>query len=782
MKFRFPIVIIDEDFRSENTSGLGIRALAQAIEAEGFEVLGATSYGDLSQFAQQQSRASAFILSIDDEEFTQGDELAPAVLNLRTFINEVRRKNLDVPIYVYGETKTSRHIPNDILRELHGFIHMFEDTPEFVARHIIREAKGYLETVQPPFFKALLDYAEDGSYSWHCPGHSGGVAFLKSPVGQMFHQFFGENMLRADVCNAVEELGQLLDHTGPVAESERNAARIFNADHCFFVTNGTSTSNKMVWHHTVAPGDVVVVDRNCHKSNLHAIIMTGAIPVFLKPTRNHFGIIGPIPRSEFDVEAIKAKIRANPLLAGVDADTVKPRILTLTQSTYDGVVYNTETIKAELDGYVDTLHFDEAWLPHAAFLPFYGPYHSMGKKRARPKESLVFATQSTHKLLAGISQASHVLVQDSQHRKLDRHLFNEAYLMHTSTSPQYAIIASCDVAAAMMEPPGGTALVEESILEALDFRRAMRKVEEEFGDQDWWFKVWGPDNLVDEGIGRADDWIIKDNEADAKWHGFGQLADGFNMLDPIKSTIVTPGLAMDGKFAETGIPASIVTKFLAEHGVIVEKTGLYSFFIMFTIGITKGRWNSLLTALQQFKDDYEKNQPMWRILPEFCQKHKRYERMGLRDLCQHVHQMYAKYDIARLTTEMYLSDLEPAMKPSDAYAYIAHRKTERVEIDELEGRITTSLITPYPPGIPLLIPGEVFNKTIVDYLKFSREFNQQCPGFETDIHGLVELEDETGHVRYYADCVAVGQPSTTERATEHNLVQVGNDGPFGRKV
>ena len=237
------------------------------------------------------------------------------MLNLRNFIEEVRRKNADVPIYVYGETKTSRHIPNDILRELHGFIHMFEDTPEFVARHIIREAKSYLEGVQPPFFKALLDYAEDGSYSWHCPGHSGGVAFLKSPVGQMFHQFFGENMLRADVCNAVDELGQLLDHTGPVAASERNAARIFNADHCFFVTNGTSTSNKIVWHHTVAPGDVVVVDRNCHKSILHAIIMTGAIPVFMKPTRNHFGIIGPIPQSEFEPAAIKAKIRANPLLA-----------------------------------------------------------------------------------------------------------------------------------------------------------------------------------------------------------------------------------------------------------------------------------------------------------------------------------------------------------------------------------------------------------------------------------------------------------------------------------
>ncbi len=763
MKFRFPIVIIDEDFRSENTSGLGIRALAQAIETEGFEVLGVTSYGDLSQFAQQQSRASAFILSIDDEEFTVGPDLDPAVLSLRNFIGEVRRKNADVPIYIYGETKTSRHIPNDILRELHGFIHMFEDTPEFVARHIIREAKSYLEGVQPPFFKALIDYAEDGSYSWHCPGHSGGVAFLKSPVGQMFHQFFGENMLRADVCNAVEELGQLLDHTGPVAASERNAARIFNADHCFFVTNGTSTSNKMVWHHTVAPDDVVVVDRNCHKSILHAIIMTGAIPVFMKPTRNHFGIIGPIPKSEFEQSAIKAKIKANPLLADVDPDKVKPRVMTLTPSTYDGVIYNTETIKNMLDGYVDTLHFDEAWLPHAAFHPFYGAYHAMGKRRVRPKESLVFATQSTHKLLAGISQASHVLVQDSQNRQLDRDLFNEAYLMHSSTSPQYAIIASCDVAAAMMEPPGGTALVEESILEALDFRRAMRKVEEEFGKDEWWFKVWGPEKLVDEGIGRAEDWIMhgekngpskaKSKKSPRNWHGFGELADGFNMLDPIKSTIVTPGLDLEGNFAETGIPASVVTKFLAEHGVIVEKTGLYSFFIMFTIGITKGRWNTLLTALQQFKDDYARNQPMWRILPEFCQQHPGYERLGLRDLCQHIHQLYARYDVARLTTEMYLSDLTPAMKPSDAFAHIAHRKTERVEIDELEGRITTSLITPYPPGIPLLIPGEVFNKKIVDYLKFSREFNLQCPGFETDIHGLVARVDETGKKRYYADCV-----------------------------
>ncbi|BCB26379.1 lysine decarboxylase [Sulfurimicrobium lacus] len=748
MRFRFPVVIIDEDFRSENASGIGIRVLVKAIEEEGLEVLGATSYGDLSSFAQQQSRASTFILSIDDEEFSTPDLAEHAVEQIRAFVVEIRRRNAEIPIFLYGETRTSRHIPNDVLKELHGFIHMFEDTPEFIARYVAREARDYLDTLAPPFFRALTHYAADGSYSWHCPGHSGGVAFLKSPVGQMFHQFFGENMLRADVCNAVDELGQLLDHTGPVAASERNAARIFNADHLFFVTNGTSTSNKMVWHSTVAPGDVVVVDRNCHKSILHAIIMTGAVPVFLTPTRNHYGIIGPIPLEEFAPENIRKKIEANPFARGVKT---KPRVLTLTQSTYDGILYNVETLKTLLDGEIDTLHFDEAWLPHATFHDFYSGMHAIGKDRPRCKNSMLFSTQSTHKLLAGLSQASQILIQESETRKLDRDIFNEAYLMHTSTSPQYAIIASCDVAAAMMEPPGGTALVEESILEALDFRRAMRKVDEEFGDS-WWFKIWGPEHLAEEGIGERDDWMLRAGE---RWHGFGNLAPGFNMLDPIKSTVITPGLDVDGDFADSGIPAAIVTKYLSEHGVIVEKTSLYSFFIMFTIGITKGRWNTMLTALQQFKDEYDRNQPLWRVLPEFVAKHPRYERMGLKDLSDSIHGIYKANDVARLTTEMYLSDMVPAMKPTDAFAKMAHREIDRVEIDDLMGRVTSVLLTPYPPGIPLLIPGERFNETIVRYLKFARDFNERFPGFETDIHGLVQ-EEVDGKKRYYVDCVRQG--------------------------
>ncbi|MCL1860010.1 MAG: lysine decarboxylase, partial [Proteobacteria bacterium] len=415
-----------------------------------------------------------------------------------------------------------------------------------------------------------------------------------------------------------------------------------------------------------------------------------------------------------------------------------------------GVIYNVETIKQMLDGHIDTLHFDEAWLPHAAFHDFYGDYHAIGEGRPRCRDSMVFSTQSTHKLLAGLSQASQILVQNSETRQLDRDIFNEAYLMHTSTSPQYAIIASCDVAAAMMEAPGGTALVNESLAEAIEFRRAMRKVGGDYGMNDWWFQVWGSDHLDDDGLLNQEDWMLRANE---RWHGFGDLAPGFNMLDPIKATIITPGLDVDGDFADhAGIPAAIVTKYLSEHGIIVEKTGLYSFFIMFTIGITKGRWNTMLTELQQFKDDYDSNQPLWRVMPEFIARHPRYERIGLKDLCDEIHQFYKKHDVARLTTEMYLSDMTPVMKPADAFARMAHREIERVALDNLEGRVTAMLVTPYPPGIPLLIPGERFNAIIVRYLAFARDFNAAFPGFETDIHGLVKGEDG----KYYVDCVRDG--------------------------
>ncbi len=489
--------------------------------------------------------------------------------------------------------------------------------------------------------------------------------------------------------------------------------------------------------------------------------MTGATPVYLTPTRNHLGIIGPIPKSEFSMETIREKIAKNPLIKD---KTRKPRIFTLTQSTYDGISYNVEQLKEMLDGEVDALHFDEAWIPHAAFHPFYKDMHAIGEGRPRPKHSMIYSAQSTHKFLAGLSQASQILVQESETKQLNRHLFNETYLMHTSTSPLYTIIASCDVTAEMMRQPQGKQLIGDVIAEAMNFRRAMRdhKVD------GWWFDIWGPKGIPDVGIGSREAWVLKPEgpirggaeatqigggaEASKQWHGFGEVAEGFNMLDPIRTTILTPGLSLEGEFAEFGIPAPVVCKYLAENGVIVEKYGLYSMFVMFTMGTTRDKWKALIAGLENFKRDFEGNALVSNVMPKFATSHSQYSAMTLKELALKLHSAYKAADIGKMTTETYLSEVTPAMKPSEAYAKMIRGETERVAIDELEGRVTAVLLTPYPPGIPLLVPGEKVNSSIVRYLKFARSQSEDLPGFETDVHGLaIEIID--GKPKFFVDCV-----------------------------
>ena len=287
-----------------------------------------------------------------------------------------------------------------------------------------------------------------------------------------------------------------------------------------------------------------------------------------------------------------------------------------------------------LDGKIETLHFDEAWLPHATFHEFYRGMHAIGEDRPRCKESMIFSTQSMHKLLAGLSQASQILVQDSEKRMLNLHAFNESYHMHTSTSPQYAIIASCDVAAAMMEPPGGTALVEESIsrsarLPPRDAQGRTRSSARTGGS-----RCGAPSGSPPKASATATTGCCARTSAGT---ASAISRPGFNMLDPIKATIITPGLDVTGKFARDGIPAidrHALSRRARHHR---GEDGLYSFFIMFTIGITKGRWNTLVTELQQFKDDYDRNAPLWRVMPEFLAKLPRYEKIGLRELCDAIH-------------------------------------------------------------------------------------------------------------------------------------------------
>ena len=605
----------------------------------------------------------------------------------------------------------------------------------------------------PPFFKALIHHAAQSNYSWHTPGHGGGVAFTKSPVGRAFHQFYGENTLRSDLSVSVPELGSLLDHTGPIHDAEQEAARNFGADHTFFVTNGTSTANKIVWHGSVARGDIVFVDRNCHKSLLHALIMTGAIPVYFTPSRNAHGIIGPISVEQFTPNAIQARIAANPLASKAYRAGSKPRLAVVTNSTYDGICYNVEKIASQIGSAVDFLHFDEAWYAYAAFHPFYTDHYSMAKGKARDQDAIIFATQSTHKLLAAFSQASMIHVRNAANRKLDAARFNEAFMMHTSTSPHYGVIAACDVASKMMEGEAGRSLVQEMHDEASAFRRAMLHVRDDLGRNDWWFRVWQPSSVeraLDQGETptpialKRDNWYLQPSD---HWHGFENLVDNYVLIDPIKVTLLTPGLSIDGTMNESGIPAAVLSKFLWGRGITVEKTNLYSVLFLFSMGITKGKWSTLVTELMAFKELYDRNAPLDEALPTLASSYPlTYKHVGLRDLCESLHEFNRKHTIAEVMREMYVDLPEPVMTPAEAYDHLVKGEIERVDIEHLTGRIAATMLVPYPPGIPTIMPGERFGDAdgpIIQSLRIAREQNAAFPGFESDVHGLIiDFQDE----------------------------------------
>jgi arginine decarboxylase len=755
----YPIIVIDEDYESPRINGILIRALADEIRHYGHRVLSGLTMADAEAGARTYNAASAVLISID------GSEDGPHQFDrLYSFLDSQLAYREDLPVFLYGERRTVEQVPTKLLGMVHGFIFLYEDTKSFIARQIMRAADEYMEALLPPFFKALVHHAAESNYSWHTPGHGGGVAFTKSAVGRAFHQFFGENTLRSDLSVSVPELGSLLDHTGPVKAAETEAARNFGADHTFFVTNGTSTANKIVWHGTVARGDIVFVDRNCHKSLLHALVMTGAVPVYFTPTRNAHGIIGPIGLEQFDPKSMAKRIAAHPLASKAfkaKGKGAKPRIAVVTNSTYDGLCYNVEKIAKDIGGGVDYLHFDEAWYAYAAFHEMYENHYAMAKGKPRDQDPIIFATHSTHKLLAAFSQASMIHARNSRTRQLDADRFNEAYMMHTSTSPHYGVIASCDVASRMMEGRAGRGLVEQMHKEAIAFRRAMLHVGDELNKDDWWFHVWQPDALtvrLDQGERAAapittqqSDWILAPKAA---WHGFGDLPKDYVLIDPIKVTLMTPGLKMDGRTEKLGIPAAIVSRFLWSRGITVEKTNLYSFLILFSMGITKGKWSTLTTELLAFKELYDANAPLDKALPELTHEYPdAYAGKGLRDLCDALHAFNTQYKVAQVMREMYVDLPEPVMIPAEAYDHLVRGEVERVEIDKLDGRIAATMLVPYPPGIPTIMPGERFgnqDSAILESLHIARAQNEQFPGFESDIHGLI-VEQEPQGTRYVVE-------------------------------
>jgi lysine decarboxylase/arginine decarboxylase len=754
----FHVLLVSDKVGADDVFGHALGALAVELQALGVIVATARSHQEGRDLVSSDPRIC--VVLVDVEIGADGDGDRDAVERAARIVSWVRERSDELPIFLMAEREHVDELPTEVVRESDGFVYLLDDTTDWIAGRLHDAAQRYRIALAPPMFGQLVLFARTHEYSWHTPGHEGGAAFRKSPVGRAFADFFGEQTLRSDLSISVGELGSLLDHSGPIGEAERRAAAIFGADFTFFVTNGGSTSNRVVHHGCVIAGDVVALDRNAHKSAEQSATMTHAVPVYMVPTRNRYGIIGPIPPSDMTAEAFAAKVSGSPFAeAGA-----QPVLAMVTNSTYDGLLYHVPTVDETLSSHIDRIHYDEAWFGHGAFNPLYHERHAMHSGKRPDDAPTTFATQSTHKLLAGLSQASYIHVRNGRN-PVDPQRFNEAFMMHASTSPLYAIIASNDVAAHMMKGKAGIRLTGEALEEAIAFRKTLARASAE-SSGDWFFSCWQPDRVRDPGTGKdvafvdaprdllsgsAEVWQLRESEP---WHGFQGLPDGYAMLDPIKVTVLTPGIAEDGTLQSFGIPACIVSAYLDQHAsIVVEKTQDYSILFLFSMGVTRGKWGSLVTSLFDFKRDFDRNLPLSDALPALVAAHPdRYGAIGLADLAKEMHEtMRATSQMDRLH-DAFSTLPGQALLPAEAYARVVRGAVEPVRLREMQQRTVAVGVVPYPPGIPLLMPGEQTgddNGPWLGYLQALQDFDRRFPGFEHDTHGVESIDGE-----YVVLCVA----------------------------
>jgi arginine decarboxylase len=733
------VLLVSDEVGAEDVFGGSLDALVTELETLGVVVTAAGSAAEARAIAGSDPRICVAVVDLDIGSGNgDGAEL----------VDFLRDRNEELSIFLMAEREQLDEIAPEVVRESDGFVYLLDDTPDWIAGRLRDAGLRFRRRLAPPMFAGLVEFARTHEYSWHTPGHEGGSAFRKSPVGQAFVDFFGPQLLRSDLSISVEELGSLLDHSGLIGEAERRAAAIFGSDFTFFVTNGGSTSNRIVHCACVTAGDVVALDRNAHKSAEQSATMTRAIPVYLIPTRNRYGIIGPIPPSELTAEALAEKVAHSPFADG----GAQPVLAMVTNSTYDGLLYHVPTVDETLGSHVDRIHYDEAWFGHGAFNPLYHERHAMHSGRRSGDGPTTFATQSTHKLLAGLSQSSYIHLRNGR-RPVVPDRFNEAFNMHASTSPLYPVIASNDVAAHMMKGRGGLLLTREAIDEAIAFRKTIARAAD--AADDWFFSCWQPDTVLEtesDALATSPEaWQLRAGEA---WHGFSGLPDGYAMLDPIKVTVLTPGIAADGTLEPFGVPACLLSAYLDQHAsIVVEKTQDYSILFLFSMGVTRGKWGSLVTALFDFKRDFDRNLLLRDALPALTAANPdRYDGMGLADLARDMHETMRETDQMRRLHEAFSTLPEQALLPAEAYEHVVRGTVEPVPLQELGEHTVAVGVVPYPPGIPLLMPGERTggeSSPWLGYLRALQEFDARFPGFEHETHGVRVVDRD-----YRVLCVA----------------------------
>jgi len=755
---RWVLLIAGEIGQTDSVSDRAMERLVGAIRDEGYDVVRTSTPEDGLSLVTSDPSYSAILLDWDLEGDNQlGEHSALQILRA------VRRRNTKVPVFLIADRTLVSELPLEVVKQVHEYIHLFGDTPAFIANRVDFAVERYHALLLPPYFRELKKYTDQGAYSWDAPGHMGGVAFLKHPVGMEFHRFFGENLFRSDLGISTAQMGSWLDHLGPPGDSERNAARIFGADWTFYVLSGSSTSNQIVGHGIIAQDDIVLADGNCHKSLCHSLTVTGARPVYFKPTRNGYGMIGLVPLKRFSKESVQELIARSPFTKG--ASSQEPRCAVVTNSTYDGLCYNVDRVVEELAPSVARIHFDEAWYAYAKFHPLFKGRYAMGVPDEMPNRPAIFSVQSTHKMLTAFSMGSMVHVKLSDRAPLDFHQFNEAFMMHGTTSPFYPLIASLDVAAAMMDAPAGPTLMTETLQDAIAFRKAMASVAHRLrasavNGEGWFFSLFQPETVTDPATGEtkvfedASDHLLETEQScwtlkpGQDWHGYADadLEDDYCMLDPTKVTILTPGVNAQGKVdTEWGIPAAIVTEFLDSRRVEIAREGDYTILVLFSVGTSKGKWGALLENLFEFKRLYDSEAALEEALPELVAKHPvRYRNTTLRELCDEMHQAMLELNLADLVNQSQDEDFDPVMTPWQTYQKVIRGETERIPFREMAGRIASVMLVPYPPGIPMSMPGErlgASNTPVMKLILAMEEFGKRFPGFERETHGIEVDED-----------------------------------------
>lgn len=613
---------------------------------------------------------------------------------------------------------------------------------------------SYEALILPPFFKALSDYVGDNNAQFDCPGHQGGQFFAKHPTGRAFYDFFGDHIFRADLCNADVKLGDLLIHEGHAHDAQAHAAAVYNADKTYFVLNGTSSANKVVLNALLTPGDIILYDRNNHKSICHGgLVMSGATPIYLETARNPFGSIGGILEHCFDESYIRNLIHEkDPNKAKADRPI---RLAVIQLGTYDGTIYNARQVVDKIGHLCDYIFFDSAWVGYEQFIPMMKDCSPLLLELG-PNDPGILVTQSVHKQQAGFSQTSQIHKKDKhikgQDRYVDHKRFNNSFMMHASTSPFYPLFASLDVNAKIHEGELGKQLWRECLELGIDARKSVLshcKYLRPLVPPIVHGKKWEEGNTQE----MANDVSYFVFEPNAKWHSFKGYGEGQYFIDPCKFQLITPGINVEtGAYEDFGIHANILANYLRENRIIPEKCDLNTILFLMTPAESKEKMDALVDQLVRFEELIDRNAPMEEVLPSIYYSYlDKYKGYRIRQLCQEMHDFYKDRNVSTLQQRLFSKAYFPeyVMNPQEANFEFQRNKGELVPLDKVEGRIALEGALPYPPGVLCVQPGERWSRTACDYFLALEEGINQLPGFAPEIQGVYLIEQPDGSKKAY---------------------------------